>query len=83
MVNFLLHRVRRYLNAEILEEMAVLHEEVAALRRDTISREDVRPMIRQMEAALLAIALGPNTADEGTGQHEVGAKSRSGEVRSF
>jgi hypothetical protein len=59
------------LNAELLEEMATLHEEVASLRRESILRDDVRPMIRQMEAALLAIALGSNAADERTGRCEI------------
>lgn len=64
MVRFLLHRMRRFMTAELLEEMAALHAELAALRRDTMLREDVRPVIRQIEGALLAITLSAHVADE-------------------
>ncbi|HVE23684.1 MAG TPA: hypothetical protein VNC39_17075 [Acidocella sp.] len=40
-----------------MKELAVLQAEVAALRRDAMLRDDLTPMIRQMEAALLAITL--------------------------
>ena len=71
MVNLLLRRMRRFMQAEIIEQLAALHAEVAALRRDTMLREDVRPIIRQMEAALLAIALSKSTAGERISLHEV------------
>ena len=58
------------MQAEIMDELAVLRAEVAALRRETMRRDDVRPVIRQMEAALLAIALSHNTANERIGRHE-------------
>ncbi len=70
MIKFLLRRVRRFMQAEVMDELAVLHAEIAALRRDTMLREDVRPVIRQMEAALLAIALSKSTANERIGLHE-------------
>jgi hypothetical protein len=62
MVKFLLRRVRRFLGAEILDEVVALRAEVAALRRDAAGREDLTPLIRQMEAALLTIALGHHHA---------------------
>ncbi|HTJ90196.1 MAG TPA: hypothetical protein VL356_08480 [Acidocella sp.] len=58
------------MQAEIMEELAGLRAEVAALRRETMLREDVGPVIRQMEAALLAIALSQNTASGRIGRHE-------------
>jgi hypothetical protein len=70
MIKFLLRRMQRFMQAEIMEELAVLRAEVVALRRETMLREDVRPIIRQMEAALLAIALSKNTANERIGRHE-------------
>jgi hypothetical protein len=63
MVRFL----RRFMHAEIMEELALLRAEVAALRRETMLREDIGPVVRQMEAALLAIALSANTTE----RHEV------------
>ena len=53
------------------EQLAALRAEIAALRRESILREDVRPMIRQMEGALLAIALSKNTANERIARQEV------------
>ena len=78
MVKFLLRRVRRFMQAEVMEELVALHAEIAALRRETMLREDVRPVIRQMEAALLAIALSKSTANERIGRHEVlGERTRA------
>jgi hypothetical protein len=57
MVKFLLRPMRRFVQAEIRKELAALQAEIAALRRDIMLRDDLKPMIRQMEAALLAIAL--------------------------
>jgi hypothetical protein len=57
MVRFLLRPMRRFVQADIMKELAVLQAEVAALRRDAMLRDDLTPMIRQMEAALLAITL--------------------------
>jgi hypothetical protein len=62
--------MQRFMQAEIMEELAVLRAEVAALRREAVVREDVGPIIRQMEAALLAIALSKSTANERMGRHE-------------
>jgi hypothetical protein len=67
MVKFLLRQLRRFMQAELQEELVVLRAEVAALRRDIMLREDLRPVIRQMEAALLAIALSANTTHERSG----------------
>jgi hypothetical protein len=57
MVRFLLRPMRRFVQAEIMKELAALQAEIAALRRDAMLRDDLKPMIRQMEAALLAITL--------------------------
>ena len=57
MVRFLLRPMRRFVQADIMKELALLQAEVAALRRDAMLRDDLKPMIRQMEAALLAITL--------------------------
>jgi hypothetical protein len=70
MVKFLSRLLRRLMQTEIMDELTVLRAEVAALRRETMLREDVRPTIRQMEAALLAIALNANKAGERTGRYE-------------
>ena len=57
MVKFLLRPMRRFVRAEIMKELASLQAEIAALRREAVLRDDFKPIIRQMEAALLAIAL--------------------------
>ncbi|HEY1855938.1 hypothetical protein [Acidocella sp.] len=68
------------MNAEILNEMAALRAEIAALRSETMLREDVRPMIRQMEAALLAITLSAHVPDERNGRREfMGEGKKEGE----
>jgi hypothetical protein len=71
MFKFVLRRMRRFMQAELMEDLAVLRAEVAALRRDTMLREDVGPIIRQMEAALLTIVLTANKAPERTERYEV------------
>jgi len=68
MVKFLLRPMRRFVQAEIRKELAALQAEIAALRRETMLRDDLKPMIRQMEAALLAIALSKSAEPLGRGR---------------
>jgi len=50
MVKGVLRRVRRFLNAEVMAELAAIRAEMAR-------KDEMAPLVRQMEAALLTIAL--------------------------
>ncbi|HUW80963.1 MAG TPA: hypothetical protein VMV54_08755 [Acidocella sp.] len=57
MLKFVLRRVRRVMQAEVMAELTSLRAEMAR-------RDEIAPLVRQMEAALLTIALGSAGADE-------------------
>jgi hypothetical protein len=46
------------MQAETMAELAALHAELATIRAEMARRDEMAPLVRQMEAALLTIALG-------------------------
>jgi hypothetical protein len=58
MLRRLLGRVRGFMQAETMAELAALHAELATIRAEMARRDEMAPLVRQMEAALLTIALG-------------------------
>jgi hypothetical protein len=46
--------------AEAVAEIAALRQEVAALRTEAARRDEMAPLVQQMERALLTIALTKN-----------------------
>jgi hypothetical protein len=68
MLKAVLRRVRGFMLAEVVTELAALRAEILALRgeiarRDELAREELAPVLRQTEEALLTIAL--NSREEG------------------
>lgn len=77
MLKSVLRRARRFMLAEVMAELAGLRDDIAGLRgevsslkaelarRDERARDELAPVLRQTEEALLAIAL--NSREEGKG----------------
>jgi hypothetical protein len=58
MLKHLLRRLRGFMQAEMMAELAAMRAEMAAMRAEMARRDELAPLARQMEAALLTIALG-------------------------
>lgn len=63
MLKKVIRRLQRYAFAEVLAELASLRAEMAR-------RDEIAPLVRQMEAALLTIALGGAGADENKSRNQ-------------
>ncbi len=55
MLKAMARRLRLFLQADVMAELAVIRAEMAR-------REELSPLLRQMESALLSIALGQENA---------------------
>ncbi|MDD2705131.1 MAG: hypothetical protein PHU07_07350 [Acidocella sp.] len=60
MLKRFLRRLSRFMLAEAVTEIAALRQEVAALRAEAARRDEMAPLVQQMERALLTIALTKN-----------------------
>jgi hypothetical protein len=63
MLKAVLRRVRGFMLAEVVTELAELRAEILALREVVARRDELAPVLRQTEEALLTIAL--NSREEG------------------
>jgi ribosomal protein L29 len=62
MVKALLRRLRAFLYADVTRELDAIRGELAELRAALARGDDLAPLVRQMENALLTIALNPAEA---------------------
>jgi hypothetical protein len=67
MLKHLLRRLRGFLQAEMMAELAAMRSEMAGMRAEMARRDELAPLARQMEAALLTIE-NPSARDGVTTQ---------------
>ncbi len=60
MLKRFLRRLSRFMLAEAVTEIAALRQEVVTLRAEAARRDEMAPLVQQMERALLTIALTKN-----------------------
>ena len=70
MLKAVLRRVRGFMLAEVMAELTGLRAEILVLRGEIARRDELAPVLRQTEEALLTIALNSRQGSEGPSRAE-------------